>query len=88
TIQLQNPRTRPDRFDMIVAPRHDDLTGANVIVTQGAIHRVTARRLAAAAQQFAPRLDRLPRPRVAVLIGGSNGVYQMTPAVVAAMADR
>ena len=46
-------RVRPDRFDLVVAPRHDGLGGANVISTRGALNRVTPARLAAAAPQFA-----------------------------------
>ena len=59
-------------------PRHDGLTGPNVIVTDGAVHRITRAKLAEAAERFRPRYAHLPRPRVAVLIGGSNNRYRLT----------
>jgi uncharacterized protein len=65
------------RFDLILAARHDDLTGPNVIVTRTALHRVTPARLQDAATHWAPRLAHLPRPLVAVLIGGSNGRWRL-----------
>src|SRR5688572_10502302 len=45
-IYIQNPVISPEQFDLVVAPRHDNLTGRNVLVTQGALHRVTEDRLA------------------------------------------
>jgi len=79
TIQIQDAKVDPGRFDLVVAPRHDRLSGANVVSVLGALHRVTARRLAEAAARHAPGLAHLPRPRIAVLIGGTSKVYRMTP---------
>ena len=78
-VQVQNPTVDPARFDLVVVPRHDRLHGPNVLHTRGALHRVTATQLTAAAQRFAPTLEHLPRPLVAVLIGGSNGRYRLDP---------
>ncbi len=88
TVHIQDPKTAPQRFDLVVPPRHDRLSGANVIETLGALHRVTPARLAAEAERFAPRLAHLPRPLVAVLIGGSSSAYRLTPAIMAALSDR
>src|SRR6202042_600400 len=71
------PRMAIDRFDLVVAARHDDLTGPNVLVTRTAIHRVTKARLAEAASLWTPRFVHLPRPLVAVLVGGSNGRFRL-----------
>ncbi|MEE8084271.1 MAG: mitochondrial fission ELM1 family protein, partial [Alphaproteobacteria bacterium] len=87
TVQLLDPRTPLERFDLIVAPRHDGLSGANVIDSLGALHRVTPARLAAAAGQFAATVERLPHPRVAVLIGGATKHHRMTPKVAADLGD-
>lgn len=76
-VQIQNPRVDPGRFDLVVAPQHDRLTGPNVVVTLGALHGVTPEALAAAATLWAPRLQHLPRPRVAVLLGGGNRAYAL-----------
>ncbi len=75
-IQIQNAKVAPRRFDLVVADR---LSGANVLTVLGALHRVTPRRLAEAAARYAPRLAHLPRPRIAVLIGGTSRAYRMTP---------
>ena len=78
-VQVQNPRMDISRFDLIVANRHDELTGPNVFVTRTALHRVNA----------SARLDRRSGPPggiawrrmagrlVAVLLGGSNGRYRL-----------
>ncbi|WP_372398143.1 mitochondrial fission ELM1 family protein [Azospirillum sp. HJ39] len=88
TIQTQDPVMNPHRFDLVVVPRHDKLRGDNVLVTRGALHRVTPAVLADAAARFAPRLAHLPHPRIAVLIGGDNGVYRLTPTIMGDVAER
>jgi mitochondrial fission protein ELM1 len=79
TVQIQNPVIDPSRFDLVVVPRHDTLSGSNVMTTRGSLHRVTPEMLAAEAASFAPQIAALPGPRIAVLIGGSNAVYNLTP---------
>ncbi len=76
-VQIQHPRQDPARFDVVVVNRHDGLTGPNVVVTRTALHQVTPRRLAEAAEIWRPRLAHLPRPLVAVLVGGSNGRFRL-----------
>ncbi|WP_377808453.1 mitochondrial fission ELM1 family protein [Azospirillum sp. A29] len=88
TVQIQDPVMNPRHFDLIVVPRHDKLRGDNVMVTRGALHRVTPAILADAAERFAPRLAHLPHPRIAVLIGGDNGVYRLTPTIMGDVAER
>ena len=80
-VQVQNPRMDPRRFDLIIANRHDELTGPNIIVTRTALHRVTPARLAAEADRWRVRLADLKRPLVAVLLGGSNGRYRLDTTV-------
>ena len=77
-VHVQDPRVNPARFDIVVAPAHDRLSGSNVLTTLGAVHRVTPARLAAAAEHIAPAVAHLPRPLVAVLIGGSNRNFRLT----------
>lgn len=85
-VQVQHPRLDPRRFDLVVVNRHDELTGPNVVVTRTALHRATPERLAAAASAWHERLAHLPRPLVAVLIGGSNGRFRLDSAVAAQVA--
>ena len=61
-VQVQNPRMDIDRFDLIIANRHDELTGPNVFVTRTALHRVTPARLAAEAEALARPLRPVSPP--------------------------
>ncbi len=79
-VIVQHPRMDPRRFDLVVAARHDGLTGPNVVVTRTALHGATPQRLAAAAASWRAHLHHLPRPLVAVLVGGSNGRFRLGPA--------
>jgi mitochondrial fission protein ELM1 len=76
---IQNPLMSLDRFDVVVAPRHDGMRGENVLSTVGAIHPVTPEKLSQAALRWAPAFAGLPRPLVGVLIGGSNGRFILDP---------
>lgn len=87
-VALLDPRIDPRRFDLVIAPAHDGLTGENVLVTEGALNRVTPERLAEAALRWRPALDGLPRPLAAVLIGGSNPRYGLTPAIAEELGRR
>lgn len=87
TVQIQNPHYTYSAFDLVVTPEHDQAQGNNVISTTGALHGVTRARLDAAAAEFGGSLAHLPRPLVAVLIGGANKVYRMTPAIIAALCE-
>lgn len=77
-VQIQDPRLHPKHFDLVVVPQHDPTRGDNVLVTTGALHRVTAEKLAAEKQKFDHILNTLPSPRVAVLIGGNSKAHRMT----------
>ena len=84
-VQIQRPRMPTRHFDVVVVPRHDALAGDNVVATVGAIHDVTAEKLAAAARRWAEAFHNLPRPLVGVLVGGSNGRHVLNVAVVNAL---
>lgn len=86
-VNAQHPRISSERFDLFVAQSHDVLSGSNVMVIRGSLNRITAEKLAVAAEHFRPMLADLPRPLVAVLIGGDNKVYRLTPAVTRRLAD-
>ena len=75
--QVQDPGIGHGEFDLMVVPAHDRLRGPRVFITEGAIHRVTPGRLDAERRRF-PILESLPRPVLAVLVGGSNRAYRLT----------
>ena len=87
-VQIQDPRVSPTHFDLVAAPRHDGIKGPNVVVTCGALHRVTPERLREAAEHFRPRFTHLPRPLAAVLIGGTSKHYRFSAGVAARLAEQ
>ena len=84
--QIQNPGVGCAEFDLLVVPEHDRLDGPQVIVTRGAVHRVTPARLAAERRRF-PALAAMPRPILSVLIGGTNKAYRLTPQRLSEIVD-
>ena len=87
-VILQNPRVPTKWFDFFWAPVHDRLEGRNVHSTLTAPSLVTPEKLSAAAQKWGPTMANLPTPRVAVLIGGANKLYDFTPDTAAALGDQ
>lgn len=86
-VIIQHPRMDSDRFDAVIAAKHDELSGPNVVVTRTALHRVTPERLALERTLWAPHFAHLPRPLVAVLVGGSNGRYRLDTAAARKLAE-
>lgn len=85
-VQVQDPRMPTRLFDLVIPPRHDRLEGDNVFSITGSPGRVNAERMAADLQRFQAQLDVLPRPRVAVIIGGKSKAHDISPERAAAMA--
>lgn len=77
-VQTQDPRMATQAFDLVVPPRHDRLEGENVFPITGSPGRVTPERIAAELAPFASELDALPRPRVAVIIGGKSKAHDLS----------
>jgi mitochondrial fission protein ELM1 len=86
-VHIQDPKMDLHRFDLVIAPRHDGLRGDNVISSKAAIHPVTPQKLEEGARRWGPVLAPLPRPLIAVLIGGPNGRHRLTPDIVTRLAD-
>ncbi len=80
---------RRDGYDLLVIPEHDHKrAAANVLPVLGAPHRIGPQTLREAAEQWGERLDYLPRPRVALLVGGPVGGTDMEPARAHGLARR
>lgn len=92
TVFLKDPYWNRRFFDLIVVPAHDRLRGANVIAALTPANRLTAEILTRPAPD--PRIVSLPRPRVALLLGGPSthhryGVKEMAElAAIAALVTR
>jgi len=72
TIYLMWPETTSD-IDLIAVPEHDaPPQGPNIITTVAPLHAVTAEALASARAEWGPKLAHLPRPYVALCLGGAT----------------
>lgn len=69
TVQILDPRLSPRHWDLVIAPAHDALVGANVIATTGSLNPIDPAWLLAGREKF-PQLAQLASPRMALLVGG------------------
>lgn len=70
-VQILDPRIDPSHWDLVVAPRHDGLHGANVIPMLGSLHPVDDLWLAQARRDGAA-LAALPAPHTVLLVGAPS----------------
>jgi len=82
TVYIQDPKIAPEHFDLVIAPRHDGLSGPNVETMIGAPSKVTPQSLKAAAHIMTKPLSAFPGPHAAILIGGPSKIYDMPSAVI------
>ena len=77
-VHLGKPFAPVARFDLVITvPEYPVPDAPNVLRNSFSLHRVTEAGLADAARTWAPRLADLPRPYVAVLVGGYSGRYAL-----------
>jgi hypothetical protein len=83
-IHILNPQVEASGWDVVVTPRHDLANlrqhrhmAPNVIATLGSLHRLEPVGLAREAEKVRERFAALPRPLVAVLVGGPSSAYRM-----------
>ncbi|MBQ4854875.1 mitochondrial fission ELM1 family protein [Rhodanobacter sp. B2A1Ga4] len=69
TVQILNPRIDPALWDTVIAPRHDQLDGPNVLRPLGSLNSVDDEWLADG-RDACPQFTELLQPRVGVLLGG------------------
>ncbi len=69
-------------YDLVSVPHHDRVSARpNVMRIIGAPHRVTEEALREAAVEWRARLGGLPRPRIALMVGGSTRRRRFTEAM-------
>ena len=77
--QTQDPCGAVDRLDLVVPPLHDALTGPNVFPILGSPTRMSAEGFSRGLERFRSRIDRLPHPRVAMIVGGKSKSHDLPP---------
>lgn len=80
TIVLQDPKSGANTADLIWVPAHDKRRGANVITTTTSPHSFSQSRLGELRANLPADIAALTKPRIAVILGGKNGVYKFTDA--------
>jgi uncharacterized protein len=75
-VHVGRPWARIENFDLVVTtPQYRLPRRPNVLHNTAPLQRVADQRLRDAASVWAPRLAHLPRPYVAVMVGGNAGPY-------------
>ena len=87
TVFLQDPKSHYHQFDLISMPKHDGVTGTNIIHTIGSPNKISAQLLNNEKAQF-PQLGTLPSPRIAVLVGGTSKTHRFSVQDAQILADR
>ena len=85
-VFLQDPRAGRGAADLVWAPEHDGLTGANVMTTLTSPHPLTPAVLARARAAPDARVAALASPRLALVLGGHSAHHRFEEADVAALA--
>ena len=85
-VQTQHPREATRHMDLVIPPLHDQLEGPNVFPIVGAPNRMNAADQARDLALFKDRIDRLPRPLVAMIVGGKSHTHDLPSAHAAKMA--
>ncbi len=76
-VHVGRPWAPVERFDLTVTtPQYFVPERPNVLTIAMPLHGITPAALEAAALEWGPRLSHLPRPRIAVLVGGSSPPYR------------
>ena len=78
-VQTQDPRGDLSGFDLVVPPEHDEVAGDNVFSIIGAPNRMNAEGFARDLAALRARIDPLPRPRVAMIVGGKSKSHDLPP---------
>ena len=78
TIHLQNPKINPNHFDVLIVPRHDKISGKNIIKTQGALSFFDKKDIKKHYNVLNPKIKKSNKPITLLLIGGNNKRYKLS----------
>ena len=78
TIHIQNPNIASVYFDLLVVPEHDNLTGKNILVSEGSLHSVDKKNIKIAYDKLSIRHLKELKEHIVVLIGGNTRTQKLT----------
>ena len=83
-VFVGTPWAPPSRFDLVITtPQYGLPEAPNILHNTLPLHGVTPAKLEAEAKRWEERLAHLPKPRIAVLVGGGSGPYVFRPEAAA-----
>ena len=86
-VHAGRPWAKIERFDLIVTtPQYRLPVRPNVLHNKTPLHRITSERLHRDAEVWEPRLADLPKPHIAVMIGGNSGPFSFDRAAAERLA--
>jgi uncharacterized protein len=85
-VFIKDPYWSRAVMDVIVLPEHDRRNGENIITAVTPANRLTPAVFALARETQDPRLARLPRPRVALILGGDSQHHRIATRDIDALA--
>lgn len=77
TVQILDPKTDPQKFDLLAVPAHDGLSGQNVIETIGSPSHFAPDDIETAGQAFADLADE-PGKSCIVILGGDSKAHSFS----------
>ena len=86
TVVIQNPKTGSDTADLLCVPQHDRLSGPNVLTTLTSPHTFPPAALAKLRRRLPTVVTAMPAPRVTVILGGPNAVYDFSTGDISRLA--
>ncbi|MGD8497945.1 MAG: mitochondrial fission ELM1 family protein [Chromatiales bacterium] len=88
-VHIGRPWARIEHFDLVITtPQYRLPRRPNVLQNLGTLHSVTPATLAEAGAVWRPRFADLPRPHMAVIVGGNSGPYTFGPRTAARLGRR
>ena len=84
TIHIQDPHVPARHFDLLITPEHDHIAVAqregskftdNLLVTTGALNRLSPEEIAEAKTDLPEEIKKSAKPIIAVMLGGNNRRY-------------
>ncbi len=75
-VHVGRPWANPKYFDLVITtPQYQVPEAPNVLLNSLPLHRITGARLRQASDRWAGKIAQLPRPYLAMLVGGDSGPY-------------
>ncbi len=79
-VHIGKPWGKLANFDLVITtPEYPIPDAPNVVRNRTSLHRITPERLAETARIWQPKFSHLPKPWIAVLVGGYGGPYALDP---------